>query len=341
MSPVPILHRQQALTRIGEIRIGGEKPQRGAGKKLEAFRLTSQHKDIIENCAGLYGGEPQPWTSPTGDAWQLYTTSAALPVLLVMGYSLKQQYELRQGQTCVRRCDGIHEDMSDQPCLCNATGKDDCDIITRLMVVLPETGTSLGWQLRSQGRNAADEIAGAMGIAENLAGGRPFVPATLRLTQRRSILDGQTVRYVVPALDFNLIAEAQKTQMLEAPRHTPVAALPSAGVTVEEGLALAETQSDTGRRRTAPMPVVDDIVFGDGPVPVPTENNSAGPPEAPKFITERQRKRLFALAKSVGLTTAQIREFVQAYTGQESTSAITVDAYEPLCAAIQAQEVKA
>lgn len=347
MSPVPIIQRQQALTRIGEIRTGGEKPERGAGKKLEAFRLTSQHKDIIERCASLYGGEPKPWASPAGDAWQLYTTSAALPVLLVVDYSLKQVYELRDGQSCIRRCDGVHEDYSDGPCICNTNEKDECEIISRLMVVLPETGTGLGWQVRSKGENAARELPGAITIAENLSGGRPFVPATLRLTQRRNVINGQTVRYTVPVLDFDMVAEARRLTSdgnaigppLEMPRselgHRPVAQLPAAGVTVEEGLALAQ-QDDRARggRKAAPIPTVEDIPFGDEPVPVPQDDTPA-----PKLISEAQRKRLFAIAKTAGIDNPALKEFVVTYTGQDSTKGIPVDTYEPLCAAVEAQGV--
>lgn len=325
MSPLPIIERQRALSRVGEIRIGGEKAARGAGRKLEAFRLTSQHKDIIENAAGLYGGKPEAWQSPTGEAWQLYTTAAALPVLLIIGYSLKQTYELWEGASkCSRRCDGVHEDYTDGPCVCNTEGTDRCDVISRLMVVLPETGTSLGWQLRSTGENAARELSGAMMLAEEMSSGRAFVPAQLRLTQRRSIVNGQTVRYVVPVLDFNLVAEAHRLHPgarteLE-PRddsgYTPIAQLP-VGVTAEEGLALAE-QSGTPKtrngREAAPIPDVDDVPFGDGPVPVPDEAPAQATSQAaaddPEKRTGPQTKKLNVLVGKLrdgkAITTEQL-----------------------------------
>ena len=287
--PVPIISRQRALSRAGEIRIGAEKPERGAGRKLETFRLTSQHHDIIETCAGLYGGEPKPWKSPSGDAWQLYTTASALPVLLIAGYSLQQVYERWEGATkCARRCDGEEEQISGGACVCNAKGlegKDACDIITRLMVVLPETGTSLGWMLRSTGENAARELSGAIMVADELARGRAFVPATLRLTQRRSTIDGQVVKYAVPVLDFNLLAQAAARQQIEAPvaaveipqtagGYTPAPARQlESGVTVGEGLAAAESEAKPrarSGRQAAPLPVIDDVEFG-GPVPIEGE----------------------------------------------------------------------
>lgn len=324
MSPVPIIQRQRALSRVGEIRIGGEKPERGAGRKLETFRLTSQHHDIIETCAGLYGGEPAEWKSPSGDAWQLYTTASALPVLLISGYSLQQIYERWEGATkCTRRCDGEEEQISGGACVCNAQGlegKDACDIITRLMVVLPETGTSLGWMLRSTGENAARELFGAMMVADELARGRAFVPATLRLTQRRSVIDGQVVRYVVPVLDFNLLAEAQAHRQLPAPSEPAAAEIGytpapprelEAGVTVDEGLKGAEESARPkarAGRQAAPIPAADDIEFG-GPLPIEGETTSpidaelkpAGQPPAnvPPNPTKAQLGKLGVLVKQL------------------------------------------
>ncbi len=313
--PVPIIARQRALSQVGEIRTGGEKQERSPGRKLETFRLTSQYKEIIETAAGLYGGQPQPWQSPTGDAWQLYTEAASLPCMVIVGYSLNRCYELWEGATkCVRRCDGIEEQFSGAACLCNAAGEDRCDTITRLMVMLPETGTSLGWKLRSTGEIAADELDGAMMVADKLAGGRAFVAATLRLTQRRSVSGGQTKRYVVPVLDFNLLAEvktlAAATSQIEASGYTPLLAAGENGVTVEQGLALAATSGKpktvTGRS-AAPIPEIEDVPFGE-PVAVP---NDAGEFVAPSdSITVAQTKKLNVLVGKLrdagAITTEQL-----------------------------------
>jgi hypothetical protein len=292
MSPVPILARQRALTRIGEIRAGSERGDRGPGRKLETFRLTSQHRDIIERCAGLYGGAPEPWQSPAGEAWQLYTTASSLPCLFVVGYSLSQVYELWEGATKrTRRCDGEEEAISGGPCICNANGKDECDIVTRLMVVLPETGTSLGWQLRSTGENAARELAGAMTLATEMAQGRAFVKATLRLTQRRGLLGGQVVRYVVPVLDFDpfemaappaAIGAAREpvAELPEATGHTPVAARP--GPTPSEALDATKARKPRttraepiGAQAPPPDPRPLDPAPGEGDEPLSARHDTA------------------------------------------------------------------
>lgn len=275
MSPLPIISRQRALSQVGEIRCGGEKKTNAPGAKLDAFRLTSQHKEILEKAAELWGGDVQQWASPAGDAYQLYTTASSLPCMVIVGYSLNRQYELWEGATkCVRRCDGIEEQMSGGPCLCNAEGVDRCDTVTRLMVMLPETGTSLGWRLRSIGEIAADELDGAMMVAEKLAAGRAFVPAVLRLTHRRSVSGGQTKRWVTPVLDFNL---GDFTQVALppaageiAPGYTPVAALP--GVTLEEGLGVVNGAASRTRSGRAPQPIGDVEDFSQVAAPEPEQS---------------------------------------------------------------------
>jgi hypothetical protein len=334
VSPVPIIERQRAISRIGEIRIGGEKGDRAPGKKLEAFRLTSQHSDVIERCASLYGGTPAAWESQTGPAWQLYTDKAALPVLVVVGYSLRQMYELHEGAKCVRRCDGEEEQFSGGPCICNAEGKDACDTITRLMLVLPETGTSLGWQLRSKGENAARELAGAMAIAEELARGRTFVPATLRLTQRRSEIAGQVVRYVVPVLDFDPTQALGPAPVDGELSYTPVAALPSGnGVSLEEGLHAAETQQLTRTARSAaPIPSTDDIPFGTEPVQVPHEPDAALPAQGAGESASTASAPQASGTSEKPLTLAGAKKKLNALVGQlrESGNITTEQLYSAL-----------
>jgi hypothetical protein len=117
----------------------------------------------------------------------------------------------------------------------------------------------------------------------------------------------------------------------------------SGGPSLSEGLQLTEGAEVTRRPKgqTPIPPQHDDIEFGDGPVAVPVDEKPAANDKPAKLISAAQRRRLFAIAKTAGVDETMLREFVQTYTGQESTAAIPVGAYEPLCAAIQAQEVTA
>jgi len=204
MSPTPIFEIQQSLTRIGKIR-AGDRTEKGAPRKLSAWRITSPVKEVILSAAGLYGGEPKPWRSPTGDEWEVYTERNELPVWIFPSYSLRQQYELWEGVSkCTRRCDGVDETVSGEPCLCNAAGVDECDLYSRMSVALPELATTQGFELVSSGWYAARELKGAMTIGAALANGDFKIDAVLRLTERRGQRDGSTTRFVVPVVDYRV-----------------------------------------------------------------------------------------------------------------------------------------
>jgi recombination directionality factor gp3-like protein len=221
MSPVPLIELQRRLSLVGAIRAGGEKPERGVGRKLENWRITSPRQQLVQQAAELYGGEVSKWTSPVGDEWQVYTQSPELPVLLMPAYSLRQTYELWEGATKrTRLCDGMEEEISGGPCRCNAEGKDLCDLYTRLVVCLPELDTMLGWKVITRGANAAHELP-TMIDAARATTDSPFVPARLRLEQRRGVVEGQVARFVVPVLDLGvgyaaLAAAQSENRELEA-----------------------------------------------------------------------------------------------------------------------------
>ena len=314
MSPLPLIARQRALARIGEIRLGDAKDEQGhIGRKLDTFRLTSQHQEILERAAELYGGTVKPWKSPTGDAWQVITGRSSLPVLCIPGYSLKRAYERWDGPSKrVRHCDGEEETISGEPCICNAQGKDECKLLTRLMVLLPETGTSLGWQLSSTGETAADELDLAMKIAEGIAHGRPFVPATLSLTQRKGQLDGKATRFVVPVLGFDPMQTLATGELPPAvpAGYTPITAPMRNGPSLREGLQIAHTQEVTRTpRSSAPLPDLDDddLLAPAAPVAVPTDD---APPSGSDDLTKPQSDTLDSLVgqlrRSDHITTEQL-----------------------------------
>jgi hypothetical protein len=201
--PTPIFELQQSLTEIGKVR-AGDRTEKGAPRRLTAWRITSSVKEVIEKAAELYGGSPKPWRSPIGDEWEVYTDRNDLPVWVMPGHSLRQQYELWEGPSrCTRRCDGVDESISGGPCICNANGVDECDLHTRLTVLLPELATLRGWRLETRGWIAARELRGSMAIAAGLTRDR-FVPGILYLTERRGQQNGQATRFVVPVIDYQI-----------------------------------------------------------------------------------------------------------------------------------------
>jgi hypothetical protein len=247
VSPTPLIELQRRLAEAGRIRMG-EKSDKGAPKRLSTWRITSPTKDLIDQAAGLYGGKPGTWESPTGTQFEVVTTSAELPVLVMPGYSFRQGYEFRTSPTLVeRRCDGVEMDDG-KPCICNAEGDDKCALLTRLTVALPELTTMLGWRLETKGDNAARELLASMDLVQGVAGGRPFVPAKLRIVERRGNVNGQAVRYVVPVIDVAIsyaqaLGGGESREPAALPTgYTPIEPPTGNGTSLAEGLEVAETQ---------------------------------------------------------------------------------------------------
>lgn len=333
MSPVPLIELQRRLAEAGRIRMGA-KTDKGAPKRLTTWRITSPTKELVEQAAGIYGGKVEPWESPTGPQFEVVTTSQELHVLVMPGYSFRQGYEHRTSPTKVeRRCDGNEMDDG-QPCLCNTAGEEDlCDLVTRLTVALPELTTMLGWRLETKGENAARELLASMDLVQGVAQGRPFMPARLRIVERRGNVNGQAVRYVVPVIDVSVRYAELGLAEQPALDYRPVAQLP-AGVTLEQGLAAAEQPSGRVQtaRSAAPIPAAEDADFDGAPVPVPVEG------ETVKLTTDAQRRLIRAKAGERGITDERLGELVgQVNDGNTSTRALPRDLVDAVLTAIQAE----
>jgi hypothetical protein len=347
MSPTPLIEIQRRLAEAGRIRMG-EKSDKGAPQRLSTWRITSPTKDLIEQAAGLYGGTPGTWQSPTGEQFEVVTLTAELPVLVMPGYSFRQAYEFRTSPTLVeRRCDGIEMDDG-SPCKCNAEGEEDkCAIITRLVVALPELTTMLGWRLETKGENAARELLASMDLVQGVANGRPFVPARLRIVERRGNVNGQAVRYVVPVVDVQvryaevLGGEASRERALPA-GYTPIEPRAGNGVSLEEGLREAETQ--TLKKPPRVELAEDDAILDDtsgtpsSPEAQPQGSTPAAGQDSPKTITRSQRARLFAIGREYGVEKDHIRTLVKEISGDESTAELSVEHYESIVQLIQSRD---
>ncbi|HUR74410.1 MAG TPA: hypothetical protein VMZ00_09040 [Sporichthya sp.] len=205
------------MRQLGEIRIGrvvdtgriSQKTQRPIMRpeKLDKFRLTSASKPILEQVAELYGGTVQPWTPANGgpSEWEVYTEVDRLPVLVPPRDPVTLWYEQYKGSKCVRRCDGITEQKSDQACLCNPD-KRTCQITMRLNVMLPQVRGLGVWLLTSHGFFASSELPE---VAEFLSRTNGYVDAWLTMEEKQvPIVDDNgregTARFMVPKLDVDL-----------------------------------------------------------------------------------------------------------------------------------------
>lgn len=207
-----IVDIQRRIVEAGRIRIGQLVPSsngRSRPEKLDTFRLTSIDRRRIEQAAELFGGEPKEWTAPAGKQWEVLTTTDSLDVVVPPSdLAFSQHYEMWSAGGCQRRCDGATESLSEGPCLCDPADRE-CDIHTRLSVLLrdlPGLGT---WRLDTSGWYAAGELAGAVYYLQSAMSRGTLLPARLRLDQRSVKRPGangkpQTLRYAVPVLDIEI-----------------------------------------------------------------------------------------------------------------------------------------
>lgn len=325
-----IVELQRRITEAGRIRTGlqetfqrqdGSTGQRPA--KLETFRFTSADKRRIEQIAQLYGGKVEPWQAPAGAQWQVVSTRNEIDVIVPptdLGFS--QHYELWSAGGCQRRCDGVTESITEGACLCNPEDRE-CDIHTRLSVMLQDVPGLGVWRLDTQGWYAAQELIGAVEVLAIAAGRGALLPARLRLDQRqvkRPDKNGKVVtrRFAVPVIDIEitpaqLLAGGQGRQLdvIAGPAPlTPVPMIAAPVPTIAEQSAppparpkrvnAAAEIPASGRTRAgaprAPEPPADelpeepadDAVFAAAPEP-PVE----APPAAPELeLGERIQEQL-------------------------------------------------
>ena len=205
---VPVEGITPRVQEIGRIRMG-ERGPKGAPVKLKTFRLTSNDRRVLDAAATLYGGTVRQWDgAPDEGMWQLTTAAAELDILIPRSLrSVTQAWELWQGGSCERRCDGRTEAISGGPCICGSARGDEgsCDIVTRLSVILPRLPGLGLWRLDTGGWHAASTIPSTIDLLLALDP-RPMVPAVRRAVQgsskvRESTGKVTTHRFVRPMLD--------------------------------------------------------------------------------------------------------------------------------------------
>lgn len=182
---MPIADLQRSLTELGRIRLG-KKKENGKPARLDTFRFTSPAQHLIEEIAALYGGEVAPWTgSNRGKQWETITTATIIPVFLPR-QKIDPWYEQWGKEVCMRRCDGIHDSIHDQPCDCTFTqaGKPNrCKPTTRLNVMLADVVGLGQWRVETHGIYAASELSTTLGLLEGV---QIPLPGRLLLENRTS-----------------------------------------------------------------------------------------------------------------------------------------------------------
>lgn len=201
---MPILDLQKRARELGRIRTG-DKGDRGQPQKLEKFRLTSASEALLQKVAQLYGGTVRRWDGGGTPQYEVYTTSARLPIL-VPPQPVDQWLETWSAGGCQHRCDGEDDLISGQPCDKESPLHVNAVPTTRLKVVLRDVEGLGVWRLESHGWNAAMELPE---VAQFLAQGGGYVDGYLALEQRtvkRPGPDGapQTRRFLVPIIEVDV-----------------------------------------------------------------------------------------------------------------------------------------
>ena len=314
----PIIELQRRMVEAGRIR-AGEKGDKGEPRKLTHWRLTSKDRVRLQHAAKLWGGEVREWSERAGE-FELYTETAELPIMLLPGHVPSTWYELWSKGGCQRRCDGVHEIISDSACLCG--DERECKPYTRLSVLLPDLPGIGSWLLSSTGWNAAAELAGAADLLQRASAQGVLIPARLRLEQRTSVQGGQTRKFSVPVLDVDVAFRellgaggALRGGERALPQgYTPIEARAGNGTSLAEGLEIAETQVLTRKPRVE-LPEDDVLDEGDeaGASLPPPDSSPSGSPAAPqdKPLSLRECKtKLNALVgqlrESKHITTEQV-----------------------------------
>jgi hypothetical protein len=312
-----IIQLQRSIREAGRIRIGEKVGEgRGRPKKLETFRITSSDKLRIEQAAEAYGGDVTEWESPNGKQWQVVTGTDTLEVLVPPEQlAFTQWYELWSAGGCKRRCNGATEQLSGSDCLCDPAARE-CDIHTRLSVLLRKLPGLGVWRLDTQGYYAAVELAGAFQLVTMAIGAGKLLPARMRLEQRsvkRPDAKGKpvTLRFAVPILDLEITPEQllsgqaetleleegaepgmTPVPLLEAPAESSIAEQAAADPTRPRRANSGPELPATGRRRAERAVAPAEPVADDEPTNAaqPAEAAPAAAPDAPSEAPVRPRR---------------------------------------------------
>lgn len=244
-----ILTLQQRAREIGRIRLGA-KAEGGRPTSLETFRFTSASREFIDWCAEVYGGEVEQWDSPAGPAWEVTTEAKEIEVAIPSWADpVMQAYELWSGAGCQRRCDGITEQLSGDPCMCNPD-KRECKPTTRLSLVIPSCPIMGVVRLETHGVIAASEIPGIVDGVSTAREAGVNLRATLRLERKKSGMK----EYVVPALEIRASLAAIESGDIARPQIAPPVDEPlqieaEADVVVEETISKDQAKELIERAR--------------------------------------------------------------------------------------------
>lgn len=317
-----IVDLQRRIAEVGRIRTGqkvegsrGPKPS-----KLETFRLSSADKTRIIDAAAMFGGQVVPWQAPSGAQWEVITDATAIDVIVppaAMAFS--QSYELWSGGGCERRCDGVTEQISDGPCVCDPEARE-CKIRSRLSVMISGLRGLGVWRLDTESYYAAVELGAAVEVIGAAAAVGALLPARLRLEQRSVRRPGEPVkRFAVPVLDVAITPgelvggavarlEAEPRPAL-TPVPTTVSTRPVRSIAAQAASVDDEPAPRPRARSAQPIPptglaprTVAELADDELPLPEAPPDESSGPSSTGDGATSSQLRKIGVTMRELGMT---------------------------------------
>ncbi len=234
-----VLDIQRRSQQIGRIRIGQKvKTAKGGMRpaKLDTFRFTTASKTTAEAVAALFGGTVRDWEGQ----FEVITDRSEIGVTVPPRDAvISQWYEMWSAGGCQRRCDSQREQISGGPCKCpharNPADADEvadaalkraelsktnppqaCKLVTRINVMIPDLPGLGVFRLDTGSFYAAGESGDKADLMEMARERNVFLPANLRIEQRKRVAGGQTKTYPVPVLEILSTFRAITTGALEA-----------------------------------------------------------------------------------------------------------------------------
>jgi hypothetical protein len=308
----PILDLQRREMEAGRVRFGnkvGNRPNR-----LDHPLLTSPDKELVETVAAAYGSDVSPWPGGEGQ-WQA-EIEADLRVLVPVSPEVCSQFwERWSGGGCMRRCDGITDQINDAPCDCDKTAdKRACSATTRITVLLPETGDAR-WRIETKSLYAAIELPASLERAQGEKTGE-VIPGVLSVEQR----PGKKGKVPVPVIRLN-----KTPGDMVSPGSGDGGARPSPARTIP---------AQSGAAVPAAPEQPEGVAPSGGRVESPEPDGGSGSGDSPA-ISEAQRRRLMAKAREHGVSTEDAKELIKDLAGVESSKDIPADKYDTVISAIE------
>jgi len=205
---------QSRMREIGRIRFGVREGTKGFPKSIGNVRLTSNDKSALEAAAAVYGGQVVKWTGdrvPEGQ-YELITDSEEIHIY-ASPMPISQHMEMWSGGGCLRRCNGVTDELNDCPCQCDFSADNVselrqkgkvCTLKTRMSVILARVPGVGCWRVETGSIIAASELPLTYeGLRQSAARGT-MIPARLAAPERKIVKGGVTKKFRVIELRVDL-----------------------------------------------------------------------------------------------------------------------------------------